>query len=159
EGQGWMWIDNALDRGYVLYLTNVPGLAGFEPVDEVRAVLAVLIDALKSIHPPGRDEDEGRFRPYGGSQNWVGKAEDSGEEDAGRWETIAVAKGPTDFPGLEAECVVSGVATGYRPAYWRRQPYHALAMRHPNKEALIDFARGFPDQYVLTRAARGVEVK
>jgi hypothetical protein len=49
EGQGWMWFDNALDRGYILYLTNVPGLAGFEPVEEARLVL---IDALKSIHPP-----------------------------------------------------------------------------------------------------------
>ena len=154
-----MWIDNALDRGYVLYLTNVPGLAGFEPVEEARLVL---IDALKSIHPPGRDEGEGRFRPYDGSDNWVGKAEDSGEEDEGRWETIAVSQGPTDFAGLEAECVVSEVSTEYRPAYWRGQPYHGLAMRHPNRESFLAFARSFPDQYVLTRAAlsyRYLEVK
>jgi hypothetical protein len=159
EGHGWLWFDNALDRGYILYLTNVPGLAGFEPVGEAGPVL---IDALKSIHLPGRDEGEGRFRPYGGSDNWVGKAEDSGEEDEGRWETIAVSQGPTDFLGLEAECVESGVATKYEPAYWRGQPYHGLAMRHPNKEALVAFARSFPDQYVLTRAAlsdRYLEVK
>ena len=48
EGQGWLWFDNALDRGYVLYLTDVPGLAGFESVGNVKRVL---IDALKSIHP------------------------------------------------------------------------------------------------------------
>jgi hypothetical protein len=54
------------------------------------------------------------------------------------------------------------VATKYEPAYWRGQPYHGLAMRHPNKEALVAFARSFPDQYVLTRAAlsdRYLEVK
>jgi hypothetical protein len=150
EGQGWLWFDNSLERGYILYLTDVPGLAGYEPVEEVRAVL---IDALKSIHPPGRDEEEGRFRPYGGSQNWVGNAEDAGEEDAGRWETIAVAQGPTDFLNLEAECVASGVVTEYQSAYWRGQPYHGLAMRHPNKEAFVAFARSFSDQYALTRAA------
>ena len=86
--QGWLWFDNALERGYFLYLTDVPGLLGFEPVEEVRAVL---IGALKSIHPPDRDQEEGRFHPYGGSQNSKSKAEDTGEEDAGRWEIIAVA--------------------------------------------------------------------
>jgi hypothetical protein len=77
EDQGWMWADNSLDRGYVLHLTSAPGLKGFEPVDEVKPVL---IDTLKSIHPSGREDDEGRLRPYGGSQNWVGKADDDGEE-------------------------------------------------------------------------------
>ncbi len=89
EEQGWMWFDNALDRGYFLYLTDAPGLTGFEPVEDVKPVL---IDALKSIHPPDRGDGEGRFRPYGGSPNWVGKADDSGEEDAGRWEIIAAAR-------------------------------------------------------------------
>jgi hypothetical protein len=150
EIHGWLWVDNALDRGYVLYLTNVPGLKGFQPVEDVRPVL---IDALRSIHPPERDEEEGRFHPYGGSQNWVGKAEGTSEEDAGRWEIIAVAQGPTDFARVEAECVVSRVATEYRRPYWRGQPYHGLAMRHPNKEALVAFAQGFPEHYTLTRAA------
>ena len=112
----------------------------------------VLIDALKSIHPPGRDDREGRFRPYGGSQNWVGKAEDNGEEDAERWEIIAVAQGPTDFVGVEAECVVSGVDTEYQPPFWRGQPHHGLAMRHRSKEAFVVFAQGFPEQYTLTNA-------
>ena len=150
EGQGWMWFDNALKRGYVLYLIDAPGLAEFEPVDDVRTVL---IDALRSIHPPDRGDDEGRFRPYGGSQNWVGKGEDTGEEDAGRWEMIAVAHGPTDFVDLEAECVVSGVSTEYEPPFWRGQPYHGLAMRHGSREAFVAFAQGFPDQYLLTKAA------
>ena len=150
EDQGWLWFDNALKRGYVLYLTNAPGLAGFEPVDEAGPVL---IDALKSIRPPGRDGAEGRFRPYGGSQNWVGKGEDTGEEDAGLWEIIAVAQGPTDFVGVEAECVVSGVKTEYEPPYWRGQPYHGLAMCHGSKESFVAFAQGLPDQYTLTKAA------
>jgi len=64
--QGWMWFDNALERGYIFYLTSAPGIAGFEPVENVRHTL---IDALKSIHPPDRDEGERRFRPYGGSKN------------------------------------------------------------------------------------------
>ena len=150
EGQGWLWFDCGLKRGYVLYLTSVPELAGFAPINESKPVL---IDALKSINPPGRDEEEGRFHPYGGSQNWVGKAEDTGEEDAGRWEVIAVAQGPTDFVGVEAECVVSGVDTEYLSPYWRSQPYHGLAMRHCSKEAFVSFAQSMPDQYKLTKAA------
>ena len=65
----------------MLYLTDVPGLEGFEPVEDARYLL---IDALKSISPPCRDEKGGRFRPYGGSRNWVGNVGDTGEEDAGR---------------------------------------------------------------------------
>ena len=148
EDQGWMWFDNALKRGYVLYLTDVPGLAGFEPIDDVGPIL---IDALKSIQPPDRDDGEGRFHPYGGSLNWKSKAEVTGEEDAGRWEIIAVAKGPTDFVGVEAECVVSGVDTEYQPPFWRGQPYHGLAMRHRSKESFVDFAMNFPEQYTLTK--------
>ena len=153
EGQGWMWVDNALDHGYYLYLTDAPGLTGFEPVEDVRPVL---IDALKSIHPPDRDEGEGRFRPYAGAKNWVGKAEDTGEGDAGRWEIIAVAQGPTDFVGVEVECVVSGVATEFEPPYWRGQVSHGLVMRHHSKESFVIFARGFSEKYTLTKAALAV---
>jgi hypothetical protein len=148
--QGWAWFDNSLDRGYILYLTSVPGLKEFEPVEDVEPVL---IDALRAIHPPGREEGEGRFRPYGGSQNWVGKTDYDGEDDAGRWEVIAVAHGPTDFVAVEAECVVSGVATEFRPPYWRAQPYQGLTMRFPDKQALVSLALDFPEQYTLTRAA------
>ena len=151
--QGWMWFDNALKRGYFLYLTSAPGLAGFEPVDDVRPIL---IDALKSIDPPDREEGEGRFHPYGGSQNWKVKAEDTGEEDAGRWEIIAVANGPTDFVGVGAECVVSGVHTEFQAPFWRAQPYHGLEMRHRSKESFVAFAEGFPNQYTLTKAGMSV---
>ena len=154
ELQGWLWFDNALKRGYILYLTSIPGLAGFEPIDDVGPVL---IDALKSIQPPDKDDDGGRFHPYGGSQNWVGKAEDMGEEDTGRWEIIAVAQGPTDFVGVEAECVVAGVKTEFERPYWRAQPYNGLAMRHASKEAFVEFAMGFPEQYTLTKASMAAE--
>ena len=147
--QGWLWFDNALKRGYVLYLTDVAGLAGFEPIEDV---IPILIDALKSIHPPDRQDDEGRFHPYGGSQNWKSKAEDTGEEDSGRWEIIAVGQGPTDFVGVEVECVVSGVKTEFVPPYWRGQPYQGLSMHHQSKESFVAFVQGFPDQYTLTKA-------
>ena len=150
NGQGWLWFDNSLKRGYFLYLTSVPGLEGFEPVEDARYLL---IDALRSISPPGRNEDGGRFRPYGGSKNWKSNAADTGEEDAGRWEVMAIAHGPTDFIGIEAECVVAGVATEYVLPFWRGQPYHGLAMRHLSKEALVAFAQLFPDKYILTKAA------
>ena len=150
ENQGWVWFDNALDRGYYVYLTSVPSLPGFELVDDVKPVL---IDALKSIHPPDRGEGEGRFRPYGGSKNWVGKGEETGEEDADRWEIIAVANSATDFIGVEVECVVSGVETEFQPPYWRAQPYEGLAMRHRSKEAAVKFASLFPEVYTLTKAA------
>ena len=42
----------------MIYLTNPPGLPGFQPVQEVKPLL---VDALKAIHPPSQDEDEGRF--------------------------------------------------------------------------------------------------
>ena len=140
---------SAATKGYVLYLTDVAGLAGFEPIEDV---IPILIDALKSIHPPDRQDDEGRFHPYGGSQNWNSKAEDTGEEDSGRWEIIAVAQGPTDFVGVEAECVVSGVKTEFVPPYWRGQPYQGLSMHHQSKESFVAFVQGFPDQYTLTKA-------
>ena len=152
EQQGWLWIDNALDRGYILYLTDVPGLKGFQPV--VEDVGPILIDALKAIHPPSQEkEKKDRFRPYGSSQNWVGKAESTGEEDAGRWEMIAVAKGKTDFEAVEAECQDSDVETENTPPFWRGQPYHGLAMRHSSREALLDFAQIFGGKYTLTKAA------
>ena len=136
-----MGFDNALDRGYYRYLTSVPGLKGFEPVEEIKPVL---IDALNSIHPPERDEREGRFRPYGGSKNWVGKAEDTGEEDADRWEIIAVANKATDFGGLEVECVVAGVKKESQHSFWSAQPYEGLAMRHGSKAAAVTLASLFP---------------
>jgi hypothetical protein len=149
EGQGWLWVDNGLKRGYVIYLSDIPGLKGFEPVEDLKSVL---IGALNSIAPPARDEDEGRFRPYGGSQNWVGRADDTGEEDQNRWEVIAVAQGPTDFICLEAECVGSGIATRFTPPYWRAQPFEGLAMCFSSKEELIAFAKELPE-YILTKGA------
>ena len=76
-----------------------------------------------------------------------------GKTLAGRWEVIAVAQGPTDFVGVEAECVVSGVDTEYLSPYWRSQPCHGLAMRHCSKAAFVSFAQSLPDQYKLTKAA------
>jgi hypothetical protein len=154
EKDGWLWFDNAVRRGYMVYLTSTHGLAGFEPVDDVKAAL---VDALKSIIPPDLDEHRGRFRPYGGSDNWKSRADDTGEEDAGRWEIIAVSQGPTDFVGIEAECVIAGVETGYQLSFWRGQPYHGLAMRHASKEAFIAFVQSLPEQYTLTRAAMASE--
>ena len=87
----------------------------------------------------------------------MGKAEDTGEEDAGRWEIIAVSHRPTDFVSVEAECVVSGVDTEYQPPFWRGQPYHGLVMRHRSKESFVAFAEGLPDQYTLTKAGMTVE--
>ena len=61
--------------------------------------------------------------------------------------------GATDFVGVEAECVVAGVKTEFERPYWRAQPYNGLAMRHGSKEAFVEFAQGFPEQYTLTKAA------
>jgi hypothetical protein len=114
---GWLWFDNVWGRGYVLYLTDVPGLRGFEPVEDTESVL---VDALRAIHPPGREE-EGRFRPYGGSDNWTKKAESTGEEDQDVCHVLAVSDAPTDFVRLEAECRVSGVDDRPVHPYWRGQ--------------------------------------
>ena len=137
----------------MLYLTSAPGVAGFEVIDDVRPVL---IKALTGIHPPERGEGEGRFRPYSGSQNWIGKAEDTGEGDARRREIIAVSNKPIDFVGLEAECVVAGISTKFERPYWRGQPYHGLSMRHTSKESFAAFVGVFPEIYILTRSGRAV---
>jgi hypothetical protein len=115
---GWVWINNALERGHYLYLTSAPGLRDFEPVEEVEAVL---VDALRAIHPPGRKEELGRFRPYGGSDNWTKRAETTGEEDQDICELLAVSASPTDFVQLEAECRVSGAEDRPIRPYWRGQ--------------------------------------
>jgi hypothetical protein len=88
---GWAWFNNALDRGYYIYLTSTPKVSGFTPLDG--DVEPVLVDALKAIHPP-EEEYAGRFRPYGGSDNWTARVETTGEEDKDRCRLVAVRDGP-----------------------------------------------------------------
>lgn len=114
---GWCWFDNAVSRGYVLYLTSAPGVSGFAAVEDVEATL---VAALKAIHPP-RDEEPGRFRPYGGSTNWTARVEGTGERDRDRWNVVAVSDSPADYVQVEAECVASGIHYEYTKQYWRQQ--------------------------------------
>jgi hypothetical protein len=125
---GWVWFNNALDRGYYLYLTSAPGVSGFEPVEG--GIEPVLVDALKAIHPPGKEEP-GRFRPYGGSDNWASRVEGTGEEDKDKWQIVAVSDGRADFVQVEAECIAAGVRYEYTKPYWRQQIGPGLEMRMP----------------------------
>jgi hypothetical protein len=125
---GWCWFDNAVRRGYVLYLTSAPGVSGFAPVAGV--IEPVLVDALKAIHPPGKAAS-GRFRPYGGSDNWTSRVEGTGEKDRDKWEIVAVSDRPADFVQAEAECVAAGVRVEYVKPYWRQQIGSGLEMRMP----------------------------
>lgn len=132
EGYGWLWFDNALKRGVFVYLTDVPGLPGFDLVDNPEAVL---VDCLKSIAPPDK-ASEGRFRPYGGSKNWTMKAESTGEEDQDICDVIAVSSRPTDFVQLEAECIASGIRYRSTRPYWRGQVGSGLEMNMSFEEAV-----------------------
>jgi len=133
EGLGWIWFDNIMERGYCLYLTNAPGVSGFEAVEDVEATL---VGALKAIHPPGKEEP-GRFRPYGGSDSWTSRVEGTGEQDKGKWDIIAVSDSPTDFVQFEAECIVSNIPHEATKPYWRAQVGDGLEMRMPFKGAVL----------------------
>ena len=118
-GAEFLWFDNGLRRGYYLYLSNVQ-IKGWEPVTDV---VPVLVDALKAISPPGRDEDVPRFRPYGGSRGWAGGAMAPVEDDAGRWHVIAQSDSPTDWIQVEAELAASGIRYEQVEEYWQRSQW------------------------------------
>jgi hypothetical protein len=133
---GWLWFNNALLRGYYMYMTTAPDVTGFEPVEDVEAVL---IDALNAIHPPDAEE-AGRFRPYGGSDNWTSRVESTGETDQDKWEIVAVSNAPADFVRVEAECIAAGIKYEVAWPYWRVQVGSGLEMRMPAHEALELFS-------------------
>jgi hypothetical protein len=129
---GWIWFDTALKRGCYIYLTNVPDLPGFELVEDVESLL---VDCLKSITPPDKALP-GRFRPYGGSKNWIMKAESTGEEDQNICDVIAISSHPTDFVQLEAECIASEIRYWSTSPYWRGQVGNGLGMNMSFDEAV-----------------------
>jgi hypothetical protein len=131
---GWCRFDNKLKRSYYIYLTNVPGLPGFELVEDVELLL---IDVLTAIDPPSSaQEDRSHFHPYGGSQNWTTRLESTREEDRDKWEVLATNKKPTDFGSIEAECIVSETAYEYVKPYWRGQYERGLETRFPMEESV-----------------------
>jgi hypothetical protein len=136
DDRGWLWFNNALLRGHYLYLTNASDVTGFEPVEDVEATL---IDTLKAIHPPAAEE-AGRFRPYGGSDNWTSRVEGTGEQDQDKWEIVAVSNAPADFVQVEAECVAAGIKYEMTSPYWRVQAGSGLEMQIPAQEAIQLFS-------------------
>jgi hypothetical protein len=130
DEHGWLWFDNALERGHFLYLTSAPDVSGFDLFEG--DIESALVDALKAIHPPGRDEGtEGRFRPYGGSNNWISRVDGTGERDQGKWQIVAVSDTPADYTQAEAECVAAGIPYEYARPYWRQQIGSGLEMTLP----------------------------
>jgi hypothetical protein len=127
---GWVWFNNAMSRGYVVYLTSAPGLSDFEPGKDVEAAL---VDALKAIHPPN-DEEPGRFRPYGGSANWTSRVEGTGEKDRDKWNIVAVSDSPADFVQFEAEAIAASIHYEYTKPYWRQQIGMGLEIEMPFEE-------------------------
>jgi hypothetical protein len=119
-GHGWLWFNNALDRGYFLYLTSIPNVSGFEPFEG--DIEIALVDGLRAIHPPRcGEETDGRFRPYGGSSNWISRVDGTGEKDRDKWQIVAVSDAPADYVQAEAECVAVGIPYEYARPYWRQQ--------------------------------------
>jgi hypothetical protein len=146
---GWCRFDNAVARGYIRYLTNVPGLPGFEPVQDVEATL---VDALKAITPPPSGEP-GRFRPYTGSDNWTARLETTGQEDQDRWNVLAVSKKPVDHTQVEAECVASHRPYEFTKEHWRSQVGRGLLTAMSPEES-VEVALGMG--YQLTKHGRAV---
>jgi hypothetical protein len=118
DDHGWVGFDNALERGHYVYLTSVPGVPGFEPVEG--DIEPILVDALKALHPPDRGE-EGRYHGYWGSANWTKRAEIADEDDQDVCDLLAVSDHPLDKVQVEAECRASGVRCEEIRRYWRRQ--------------------------------------
>lgn len=129
---GWCWFDNADARGYILYLTNAPGVRDFGPVQDVESTL---VDALKAITPPSSG-DGGRFRPYSGSDNWTSKLENTGETDQDKWHILAVSNKRVDQAQVEAECVASGGPYEFVHPYWRSQSGRGLLSDMPPEESV-----------------------
>jgi hypothetical protein len=125
---GWVWFNNSLDRGCFLYITSAPGVLGFEPFEQ--DIEPVLVDALRAIHPPDKEET-GRFRPYGGSDNWTSRVGGTGEQDQDKWSIVAVNDSPADFVQFEAEGVAAGIQPEYVKPYWRQQVGRGLEMKMP----------------------------
>ena len=137
-GAEWANFDNGLSHGHYLYLANVR-LKGWEMVSDVASVL---VDVLKGISPPGRDEDKerDRFRPLGGSRGWYGGAMKSPEEDAGHWHVIAKSVSPTDWIQVEAELVASGIRYQQVDPYWKRsQSGPGIVADYATEESALDF--------------------
>ena len=107
----------------------------------------MLIDALKAITPPdphakgeSPPEKTGRFRPYGGSDNWTAKANSTGEEDKDQWEVMAHKDTATDFIQVEAEAVAAGVRSEYETRlFWRAQIGPSLDLMGPDEVCLTLF--------------------
>jgi hypothetical protein len=150
EGFGYVWFDNCLDRGHFRYLTNIPGVKGFTPVEE--DVEALLVDTLKAIHPVKKEGGE-KFHPYGVSGSWRPGVESTSEKDKGHWRKIAVKKERTDFIQAEAECLAEGIRAEMTGPYWRGQYGPGLEMKLALKEA-VEIASSLG--YSITRYARMV---
>ncbi len=125
------WLDNSLRRGHYLYLVSVQ-LAGWESVQDVGSVL---VDGLKGIAPPSRDEDVRRFRPYRGSRGWAGGAMARLEEDANRWHVIAQSDTGADWNQLEAELRASGIWYEEVGEFWKRSQWGAGIVADFDNEA------------------------
>lgn len=144
---GFLWFDNALSRGYYLYLTDVAGVPNFSQVWDVKTLL---IGSLNSIRNPSQDEP-GRFRPYGGSRNWTNLADSTGEEDQGIWEVIAVGPQSPDHLQLEAECIAEGLQYEFVDPYWRSQLGLGFKISNISKELAVELC--LSQHLVLTKGA------
>lgn len=96
---------------------------------------SVLVDGLKGIAPPSRDEDVRRFRPYGGSRGWAGGAIAPLEEDANRWHVIAQSDTGADWNQLEAEPRASGIWYEEVGEFWKRSQWGAGIVADFDNEA------------------------
>lgn len=133
EEHGWLGFDNFLKRGYALYLTSIPGVSGFEPVEG--DIEPILIDALKALSPPDKGV-EGRYHGYWGSDNWTKKAEIADEEDQDVCDMLAVSNRPTDRTQVEAECRVNGSQCKEIRPYWKSQIDRALETNMGDENAV-----------------------
>ena len=150
---GYTWFDNRLTSGVVTYLTDVP-MPDFDIIDDPPKWLA---NALAGISPPGTDQP-GRFRPYGGSDNWVAKADTPEEQDAGRWETIGTSMGATSWLDVQATCIEEGLEYELVPKYWPRSQWGGgLEIKVRNREHAEQLMEGLG--YSIRRSKKGAAAR
>jgi hypothetical protein len=112
-------IDNQVSRGFWVYLSTVP-VKGFKPITDL---VPFLTDAVKGIRVPREVPTDGRFRPTRSSQALTKAIDEApADEDAGKYELVAMKRGPTDFVGVEADLRESGTPFEYIAPVYRAMP-------------------------------------
>ena len=98
---------------------------GFEPIADL---VPFLTDAVKGIRVPHEIPPDGRFRPTRSSQVLTKAIDEApADEDAGKFELVALKSGPTDFAAIEADLRESGTPYEHIDPVYRAMPHQCIS--------------------------------